>query len=167
MQPPKWLKTKAQRNHWNRPWTVPLDPEKARPFKQLLWDHGYLSPNFTRKEAASKDGRAIPKKLRRAAQRQAFHMERVRHECGDKSIGVLSWYRSPQHNAAVGGATLSQHVKARACDVSSSVISGIGRDTWNRACERVFRNGGIGIDRATGEVRHVDSRRGAARWFYN
>lgn len=168
MKPPEWCDTDELKAHWNHPEKVPLSRTKARRFKRRLWKHGFLSPNFTRREARSSDGRAIPRHLRGAAQRQAFHMERVRHACGGVSLGILSWYRSPQRNSEVGGASESQHLKARACDVSSAVIQNIGTGRWNRACEAVFVNGGIGIDLATGEVRHVDSRgNGPARWFYN
>lgn len=166
MQAPAWCTTKGMRYYWFNPEKVPLHPLKARRFKWRLWRHGRLSPNFTRAEAASKDGVKIPFRLRFAAQRQAFHMERVRHECGDQPINVLSWYRSPSHNARVGGASKSQHVKARACDVSSSTIDRIGY-RWNRATSRVFHSGGIGFDNATQQNRHVDSRRGPARWTYN
>jgi zinc D-Ala-D-Ala carboxypeptidase len=165
--PPDWLTTEAQRRHWREPWTVDLDPDRARPFKQKLWDHGYLSPNYTRDECKSKDGRAIPAALRRKAQRQAFHLERVRHECGDKPLPVLSFYRSPQHNAAVGGASQSQHVRARASDIEEAVRQRLGPRRFDKACHRVFENGGIGTQStATGPVRHVDSRPGAARWVY-
>ena len=164
---PSWCTTKGMRWYWFNPEKVPLSRFKARRFKRRLWEHGRLSPNFTRREAASKDGVAIPRQLRGAAQRQAFHMERVRHQCGDKPLTVLSWYRSPSHNANVGGASKSQHVKARACDVDSNTINRIGENRWNRATGRVFSNGGIGFDNATQQNRHVDSRGGVARWTYN
>lgn len=164
---PDWCTTRGMRYYWTHPHKIPLSHFRARRFKKRLWNHGLLSPNFSRAEAASKDGVSIPPELRAPAQRQAFHMERVRHQVGDQSITVLSWYRSPAHNRAVGGATSSQHLKARACDVDSGTINRIGESRYNLATGRVFRNGGIGFDRATGQNRHVDSRRGPARWTYN
>lgn len=164
---PSWCTTKGMRYYWFHPERVPLSRLRARRFKKRLWDHGKLSPNFTRAEARSKDGVDIPSSLRSAAQRQAFHMERVRYECGNKPLTILSWYRSPAHNQAVDGASESQHVKARACDVDSNTINRIGESRWNRATGRVFRNGGIGFDNDTQQNRHVDSRRGPARWTYN
>lgn len=162
-----WVKNKTVfRNKWDKPWRVPVSRLRARRFKKKLWDSGYLSPNFTRREAASKDGTPIPYGLRHAAQRHAFALERVRHMVGDKPIPVLSWYRSPAHNAAVGGATLSQHVNARATDISDSVINSLGRDAYNTAMRTVFANNGIGTDTRTGNVRHVDSRNYRARWNY-
>lgn len=157
--PPKWLTTKAQRDHWREPWKVPLDPEKAQTFKKKLWDHGLLSPNFTRAEAGSKDGKPIPANLRRKAQRQAFHMERVRHLEGDKPMKILSWYRSPAHNAAEGGVSNSRHLTAQACDPQTPIRA--------ETAERVFVNGAVGYQSPSNRtVRHVDSRPERVRYFY-
>jgi uncharacterized protein YcbK (DUF882 family) len=94
-------------------------------------------------------------------------MERVRHQCGDRPLPVLSWYRSPEHNRAVGGATNSQHLNARACDISEEARQAVGGTAFDAACQRVFRRGGIGTQGgAGGPVRHVDSRRYKARWVY-
>jgi zinc D-Ala-D-Ala carboxypeptidase len=156
MAAPAWCDTPALRDHWERPWTVPLSKIRARKFKKRCWEHGYLSPHFTRAECGSKDGTAIPSNLRGNAQRQAFHLERYRHKRGDRPIGILSFYRSPSHNAAVGGASASQHVQARAVDfVELQPYTPV---------EQVWGNGGIGTYQ--GAVRHADCRRGAARWTY-
>lgn len=165
---PGWCTTKGMRFYWTHPWEVPLSSLKARRFKWRLWRHGHLSPNYTRREARSGDGKAIPRRLRRAAQRQAFHMERVRHRCGDRPLPALSWYRSRRHNRAVGGARFSQHVKARACDIAEAVRQRLGAERFDRACQAVFKNGGIGTQSTfSGPVRHVDSRSGGpARWTY-
>jgi hypothetical protein len=160
MDVPRWLTTDQQRRYWRKPWTVPLDPDKARPFKQKCWDHGFLSPNFTRKEAASKDGIAIPSRLRRKAQRHALHMERVRHLEGDRPLAILSWYRSPAHNAAEGGVPNSQHLEARACDPQTPIKAA--------TAEKVFANGAIGYQSPSDRtVRHVDSRPERVRYFYS
>lgn len=157
--PPKWCDNETLRRYWKRPWIVPLSGFKARRFKRRLWKHGFLSPHYTRKEAGSKDGRAIPRRLRRSAQRQAFHMERVRHLQGDKALRVLSWYRSPAHNAAEGGASKSQHLYARACDPLDPIRPEVA--------EAVFERGAIGFQSPSDDtVRHVDSRRGPVRYFY-
>ena len=156
MAVPQWADTPALKEHWNRPWKVPLNRLRARKFKKRLWEAGYLSPHFTRAEAGSKDGTPIPSSLRHAAQRQAFHMERYRHLRGDRPIHILSWYRSPSHNAAVGGASQSQHLQARAVDFAELQPLSVVEQVWS--------NGGIGTYQ--GAVRHADSRRGAARWTY-
>lgn len=45
----------------------------------------------------------------------ARHMERVRSIL-DAPVHILSGYRSPELNAAVGGSKSSQHTKGEACD---------------------------------------------------
>lgn len=165
--PPGWCTSKGMKYYWQNPHKVPLNRLRARRFKRRLWRHGLLSPHYTRREAASKDGRAIPRSLRHAAQRQAFHLERVRHRLGDRPLPILSWYRSPEHNRAVGGASLSQHVKARGCDITEATRQALGAERFDRICQSVFRNGGIGTQGYYGgPVRHVDSRRGQSRWTY-
>lgn len=63
---------------------------------------------------------------------------------------IVSGYRDPAHNAAVGGAKNSQH------------LYGNGVDLDPKASVNAVRNlrkfSGIGIQRATGLVRHVDVR---------
>lgn len=165
--PPSWCDTPVLRRYWRAPWTVPLSGLRARRFKRRLWKHGLLSPNYTRQEAACKDGSPIPRRLRRAAQRQALHLERVRHFCGDRLLPVLSWYRTVSYNASVGGASESQHVLARGSDIDESVRVRLGGAVFDRICQSVFAHGGVGTQSYEGgPVRHVDSRRGPARWTY-
>lgn len=159
---PAWCDTPELRGHWLKPWTVPIDGRKARIFKRRLWEHGYLSPHFTRKECASKDGAKIPASLRGPAQKQAFRMERYRHAIGDKPVSFASWYRSPSHNAAVGGASASQHVRASATDARFKVA----------AARRIWKTGGIGWEGpgvGNGAILHTDSRPGGylAQWAYS
>ena len=158
---PEWLEydTHRSRGYWRRPWTVPTDQRKAKRFKKLLWKHGLLSPHFSRKEAESKDGTPIPERLRDEAQRQAFFMERVRHEEGDKPMKVLSWFRSKQHNANEGGVPNSRHLTAQACDPLTPIKAA--------TAEKVFRNGAVGYQSPSNRtVRHVDSRPERVRYFY-
>lgn len=166
---PKWIsqiKNEKKRKRWKgwykRPWTVPTSRLRARGFKKALWSRGYLSPNFTRAEAASKDGRPIPRILRGGAQRSAFKLEKARHDLGDKAMGPISWYRSPQHNAAVGGAILSKHMLATAHDWDRSERDRLGGPKFDAAMRRYFP--GIGLNPG-GVVRHADT--GPRRtWYY-
>lgn len=82
-------------------------------------------------------------------------LQRARDRFGP--IPIVSGYRCPTHNRAVGGASRSQHMAGTAADIP-------GRFTPDqmRACG--FR--GIGIKRATGRVLHVDVRPNPATWFY-
>lgn len=164
---PGWLTTPGMKYYWDRPWEVPLSAFKARRFKRRLWKHGRVSVNYSRREAACKNGTPVPRRLRRSVQRHAFYLERVRHRCGDRALPILSWFRTRRYNAEVGGASESQHVKARATDIAEETRQALGASAFDAVCQSVFRNGGIGTQgSAGGPVRHVDSRRGAARWIY-
>ena len=54
---------------WARPWS-PL-AQRSKRFKRVWWRHGFVSPNFTRDEWASKDGTPVPASLKQNAQRQS------------------------------------------------------------------------------------------------
>jgi len=136
--------------------------QRSAKFKRFCWRNGYVSPNFTRREWASKDGTAVPDSLRQNAQRQAFKCERLRHKLGDKPLGALSYYRSPAHNKAVGGASQSRHMAADACDWDISTINRFGREKFVAAVERIWRENGVGL--YPGGNIHTDARPYRARW---
>lgn len=48
-------------------------------------------------------------------------LEKVREKLGGKAIHIISGYRSPEFNKAIGGAPNSQHMQGRAADI---VVSG-------------------------------------------
>lgn len=78
-----------------------------KPSKHLSW-----------KELACKDGTPYPtiwKENRAIKLGVAFEM--IRTALGDKPITVLSAYRTPAHNRAIGGARNSQHLEGRALDL--------------------------------------------------
>jgi len=160
---PDWLPLRYA-DEWRRPWT-----EKARgnaDFKKLILKHGHLSPNFTLREASGKHrhrlGSDVPSHLIPNAQRHAFKLEIVRHELGDKPLPILSWYRDPDHNVAVGGAKDSRHLYADATDFSKETVDSFGAARFDAVMERVFADGGFG--RYPSGSRHGDSRGHRARW---
>jgi hypothetical protein len=162
MAAPDWLDTPQLREHWHKPWEVPIDGRKARVFKKRLWAHGYLSPHFTRKECASHDGQQISDSQRSGAQKQAFRMERYRHAKGDRPLSFLDWLRSDSENRRVGGATNSQHLYATATDATFDPPVALN----------IWRTGGVGwagpgVGR--GAILHTDSRPGGylAQWAYS
>lgn len=148
------------RHMWKHPYGKLA--QRSRSFKRFCWRQGYVSPNFSRAEWASKDGTPVPLSLRKAAQKQAFKCERLRHELGDKPLGALSYYRSPAHNAAVGGASQSRHMAADACDWDVSTINRFGRTRFLTAVEKIWKDNGIGI--YPGGNVHTDARPYRARW---
>lgn len=160
MNVPKNL-PKRYHDHWRRPWL-----RKARNslgFRRWLGRHGYLSPHFTKASAGSKDGRPIPRWMIPRARNHAFRLEVLRHKLGDKPVSPLSWYRSPQHNVAVGGASKSKHMQAIATDHPNAwVDANGGQERLKSLGEQVGFNG-VGVYPA-GSM-HFDSRRGSFTWW--
>ena len=83
-----------------------------------------------------------------------------------KAVTITSGYRTPAHNAAVGGAKSSQHLYGRAADIR---VEGVSVEDVAAYAESLMPNcGGIGrypvkAGRATGWV-HLDTRAEKARW---
>ena len=60
----------------------------------------------------------LPKKSRRFDYCDLAHsLEDLRELCGNKPIHVISWYRCPEHNKAVGGSENSKHMLGTAADI--------------------------------------------------
>lgn len=74
-----------------------------------------MSEHFQPKEFASKDGKPSPYPL--VVQQGLYDLlEMLRAKFG-KAIYINSGYRSPEHNAAVGGVKNSYHVQGMAADI--------------------------------------------------
>lgn len=134
------------------------------------------APRFTWKETECHDGTPVPKQLRKRVTHQARKLNNLRRVIarhyrtgfGNVSIHVNSWYRTPAYNKTIGGAAQSQHVLARATDITVKVNNTtLNPRTVAQLAEFVpaFHNGGIGwYDTNHGNFTHVDHRRGKARW---
>jgi GH25 family lysozyme M1 (1,4-beta-N-acetylmuramidase) len=147
---------------WEKPWT-----EKARRsqgFRTVLWEHGFASPHFSRDETRCHDPARspVPSSLVSNAQRQAFYLEILRHELGDKPLAILSWYRTPAWNKAVGGATQSRHMQADATDFDVAHVDSFGPGRFDAVADRIYKNGGFGT--YPNGSRHTDARGSRARW---
>lgn len=115
---------------------------------------GDLSPHFSRREFTSRDGSPHPEL--EVLLRLVAHLEVLRCICGSRPLRILSGYRSPAHNLAVGGARNSRHVVGDAADIPS------GYATVAQAERAGFR----GIGRRGRWATHVDLRPTPARWVY-
>jgi hypothetical protein len=146
---------------WDHPWS--FRARHSPRFKKWIRDHtNRFSPHFTKEEARCKDGTYVPASLAGNASRVAFKLEKLRHKLGDRSIPILSWYRSPSHNAAVGGASQSRHMSADAVDIPSSFVQSVGTSRFDYWANRVWWNGGYG--QYPSGSRHGDTRGYRARW---
>jgi GH25 family lysozyme M1 (1,4-beta-N-acetylmuramidase) len=158
---PDWLPPEYAK-FWKFPWSAKARGSQG--FKRVLLDHGYMSPNFTIDETRCHDPArtAVPAKLRANAQRQAFNLEILRHEVGDKPIAILSWYRTPAWNSHVGGASQSRHMQADATDFDVQFVDSFGSGVFDKAADRIYARGGFGT--YPSGARHTDSRGSRARW---
>jgi uncharacterized protein YcbK (DUF882 family) len=84
-------------------------------------------------------------------------LENLRYAMGGRPIRIVSGYRCPPHNKAVGGAPDSQHMYAAAADIPAG---------YTRIATAI-RAGFTGIGTKGEWVVHVDVRDGALRhWTY-
>lgn len=120
-----------------------------------------LTAHFDSAEFASHDGAPMPARqlywLQKLCVRQ---LEPLRREFG--AVTVHSGHRSASHNAAVGGAPASYHLRilhrrGAAADVSCA------RGTPREWYDFLDRRGARGLGLYDGWV-HVDNRKGRARW---
>ena len=121
----------------------------------------YLSPHFRVQEFRCKDG-SDPVFVDTAL---VELLEQLRAHFG-KAVTITSGYRTPAHNAAVGGAKSSQHLLGRAADIR---VQGVSVEDVAAYAESLMPDwGGVGrypvkAGRATGWV-HVDTRQNKSRW---
>ena len=113
-----------------------------------------LSPHFRLGEFTSKDG--ADKVL--VDDDLVTLLEKIREAVGG-AVVINSGYRSPAHNAAVGGVSSSQHLYGRAADI---VVSGASPLLVGQIAEYYLdRRGGIGVYQT---FTHVDTRAIRSRW---
>ena len=84
---------------------------------------GDLTRDFSVADFACKDGTAVPPSCRDAVWRLAENLQVLRDDLG-ACIYINSAYRSPSHNAVVGGVENSEHVKGMAVDLYVDELSG-------------------------------------------
>lgn len=108
---------------------------------------GDLSRHFSSSEFRSKDEATLTHAIDQAL---VDVLERIRHAAGDRPLTIVSGYRTPAHNRAVGGARNSQHLYGRAADIPRGFVS----------AEVAHRCGARGVGVCDGWAVHVDTRPG-------
>jgi len=121
-----------------------------------------VTKNFKLSELEFSD--AIPPELVANAVELLKNLQVIRDHF-QKPIVIISGYRSPARNAAVGGADKSQHLEAKAADIK---IAGIPtEEIYNRIdkliAQGLVKQGGLGKYIKSGFV-HYDIRGSKARW---
>ena len=120
-----------------------------------------LTNNFSLSEFQCKCGCKMPADVEENIKELADNLQVLRDVIG--RIDLTNAYRCKEHNADVGGATDSQHIKGKAADIKSStlnpseiasVVDDLMKIEW-------FKIGGIGIYNT---FTHVDIRGYKARW---
>lgn len=120
-----------------------------------------LAPGFRVREFRCKDGSDeifVDEAL-------VLLLQCIREHFG-KAVTITSGYRTPAHNAKVGGSKSSQHLLGRAADIR---VQGVSVEDVAAYAESLMPGwGGIGrypvkAGRAAGWV-HVDTRADKARW---
>lgn len=120
------------------------------------WPDGYLSEHFHEGEfKCNCCGRLHPDGV---PQDLLDILENIRAHFG-KPININSGYRCPSHNAAVGGASQSQHMKGTAADIW---IEGVDPSIVYAYADALVGDGG-GVGKYN-TFTHVDVRGHHARW---
>ena len=120
-----------------------------------------LAPDFKVRELRCRDGSDTVM----VDETLTVVLQCIREHFG-KPVTITSGYRTPAHNAAVGGAKSSQHLLGRAADIR---VQGISVEDVAAYAESLMPDwGGVGrypvkAGRATGWV-HVDTRQNKSRW---
>lgn len=116
---------------------------------------GYLSENFKASEFACKGSGDLPEGF--PDPKLLELLEDIR-KYFNAPVRINSGYRSPEHNASIGGAKGSYHVKGMAADI---VVKGVTPADLYEYLQS-WHQGGLG---SYSSFTHVDVRMGKARWI--
>lgn len=121
-----------------------------------------LTPNFNLSEFECRDGTKVPPELMPNVRELAANLQVLRNEIGEP-IHINSAYRHKAYNKKIGGAPNSQHILAKAADITAKSFT---PKKLAAVVERLIkggrmRQGGLGL--YPGFV-HYDCRGTKARW---
>lgn len=121
-----------------------------------------LTENFDREEFDCRDGTPVPPELMQNVLKLAEQLQILRDNLGE-SIHVNSGYRTTAYNKRVGGKPASQHLQAKAADITckSKTPKQLAAYIEKLITAGTLKFGGIGV--YPGFV-HVDIRSSRARW---
>jgi uncharacterized protein YcbK (DUF882 family) len=121
-----------------------------------------LTPNFYREEFDCRDGSKVPAHLMPNVRELAANLQILRNEIGEP-IHINSGYRTPSYNKKVGGKPASQHLLAKAADITvkSKTPKQLAAIVEKMIKDKRLWFGGIGIYPG---FLHLDVRRSKARW---
>ena len=123
-----------------------------------------MTKNFKLKEFECKDGSKMPLEVYENVIKLANQLQFLREYTG-RPITINSAYRSPEHNAKVGGSKTSQHLLGKAVDIT---IQSLKPAEVFMVIEELIDmghmlQGGLGL---YDTFVHYDIRRTKARWDY-
>ncbi|MEM6380083.1 MAG: D-Ala-D-Ala carboxypeptidase family metallohydrolase [Bacteroidota bacterium] len=124
-----------------------------------------LTTNFSKMEFDSRDGSPMPNDVLENVKELAENLQKIRDTL-NQPIHINSGYRSPAHNAAIGGVPDSQHLTGKAADITMKNFT--SKDLALRI-EKMINNGEIkqgGVGLYNGFV-HYDIRGQRARWNFS
>ena len=123
-----------------------------------------MTKNFKVKEFECNDGSKMPLEVYENIIKLANQLQFLREYTG-RPITINSAYRSPEHNAKVGGSKTSQHLLGKAADIT---IQSLKPAEVYRIIEDLIDlghmlQGGLGL---YDTFVHYDIRKTKARWNY-
>jgi uncharacterized protein YcbK (DUF882 family) len=121
-----------------------------------------MTKNFSVHEFNCKDGTPVPEELFPNVETLAQQLQVIR-DCIGEPLQILSGYRSPAHNAKVGGKKNSYHMKAMAADLTCKSLTPkkLHALIETLIANKKIKQGGLGL--YPGFV-HYDIRGVKARW---